>query len=145
MTLRFTFGVLFFVSLVSIGCSSKPAEGPRLTTTPLSGTVYVDGEPAEFLMVECHPEAGTSELKHPMFAMTDAQGNFLFAMYQAGDGLPEGKYRLAFKWEGFGAAKKDKLKGAYSNPAKSKHEVTIADGESNDLGVIELSTKGPVK
>ena len=125
------------------GCSSPRRDGPRLDTTPVTGVVEVDGEPAESLLVECHPQPGADTIKHPLTGMTDAEGRFSMSMYQAGDGLPEGTYNLVFVWEEMGLPPKDKLKGAYADPKKSKHQITVVTGESNDMGLIELSTKGP--
>lgn len=99
-------------------------------------------------MVEIHPEPGTSELTHPIFAATDDNGEFSVATYEKDDGLPEGTYSLAFTWQTFSLVKKDKkdkLNGAYSDPKKSNIKVTVVEGEPTDLGLIELSTKGPVK
>ena len=76
-----------------------------------------------------------------MIATTDADGRFSISMYQKGDGLPEGTYRLTFKWEEFGIPIKDKLNRAYTDPLKSTYKVTVTAGEPNDLGLIELSTK----
>lgn len=141
MQLRFMLKTLLFCSVLSFGCSEKPRGGPRLTTTPVTGTVEVDGEAAENLTVECHPEPG-AEIKYPVIANTDDDGHFSIAMYLKGDGLPEGTYRLTFKWEEFGFPVKDKLNKAYADPSKSTYKFTVIAGEPNDLGVIELSTKG---
>ena len=140
MLLRFMFKTILICSVLSLGCSEKPRGGPRLTTTPVTGTVEVDGEAAENLTVECHPEPG-AEIKHPVIATTNGDGQFAISMYQKGDGLPEGTYRLTFKWEEFGFPIKDKLKQAYIDPSKSTYKVTVTAGEPNDLGLIELSTK----
>lgn len=126
-----------------LGCSEAPRGGPRLDTTPVTGVIEVDGEPAEGVLVECHPQPGADTIKYPLTAMTDAEGRFSMSMYQAGDGLPEGTYNLAFVWEEMGIPPKDKLKKAYADPRKSNHQLTVVKGESNDLGVIELSTKAP--
>ncbi|WP_373653146.1 MULTISPECIES: hypothetical protein [unclassified Schlesneria] len=124
------------------GCAPAQQGGPRIETTPVTGIVEVDGEPAENLLVECHPLPGTETIKYPLTALTDAEGRFSMSMYQAGDGLPEGTYNLAFVWEEMGIPPKDRLKGAYADPKKSKHQLTVVSGESNDIGLIELSTKG---
>ena len=134
---------ILIVSIFSIGCSSKLPGEPRLKTTPVSGIVYVDGEPAIALTVECHPDSKDCPIKHPVMASTDANGKFSLGMYQAGDGLPEGEYRLVFTWPEVGLSQKDRLKGYYSIPSKSKTKVIVGAGDSGDLGIIDLSTKGP--
>lgn len=134
---------MLLISVLCTGCSSKRKGEPRLKTTPVKGIVHVDGEPAIALTVECHPSSSNSAIKYPVLAMTDADGKFALGMYEAGDGLPEGEYSLVFTWLEIGLAQKDRLKGYYSLPAKSKTKITIADGKAEDLGVINLSTKGP--
>ena len=82
---------------VLAGCSEPQRGGPRVNTAPVSGIVTVDGQPAAFLQVDCHPEAG-SEIKYPISAVTDDKGNFAFTTYEANDGLPPGSYTLTFSW-----------------------------------------------
>ncbi len=145
MTLRVVFVTFLLISLVVVGCSSKVVGGPRLKTTPLSATVHVDGEPAAGLIVTALPDAGSSSAKRPVITITDAKGKFSAGTYQAGDGLPEGTYTLVFRWPTIGESRKDKLNGSYAEPKESKHKVTIVDGKSNDLGVIDLYTEGSEK
>ena len=142
MTIRRTLVVFLLTTITIAGCSPKERDiGPRVGTTPLTGVVEVDGEPADGLTIECHPEPGSSEIKSPMYATTEPDGSFSFGLYKKGGGIPAGKYNLVFKWEDFGNSKKDKLKGAYADPRKSKFNVTIVEGEPNNLDTIELSTK----
>ncbi len=126
--------------LVLGGCGPKQVEYPDLTTTPILGSIKVDGEPASMLTVEIYPEAGSSEKIEPVVARTNPDGDLQFAMGE----LPGGTYNLVFKWQQIGT-KSDLLKGAYANtyrdPTKSKHKLTVVDGEPIDFGEIELSTK----
>ena len=130
---------LLALTLLPLGCS-KAKGPPRIKTTPVSGRIHVDDQPAVALTIECHPKSPESPIKYPVIAMTDGEGKFVFGMYQAGDGLPEGQYVLVFRWDELGLVMKDRLKGAYSNPAQSKHEITVGD-KPLDLGTIQLSTK----
>ena len=135
---------VILISIFVLGCSSKERDvGPRMQTTPLSGIVEVDGEPKAGVTVECHPESGSSEMKSALFATTEEDGSFSFGLYKTGGGVPAGKYKLVFKWEEFGNANKDKFKGAYADPKKSKFDVTVVEGEPQAIDLIELSTKGP--
>jgi 5-hydroxyisourate hydrolase-like protein (transthyretin family) len=104
----------------------------------------VDGEPAASLEIECVPESD-AELKRPVISVTDAEGKFSIGTYESGDGLPEGTYVLVFRWVELGIGATDKLKGAYADPKKSEFKVTVAAGETNDLGEIALSSSGPEK
>ena len=142
MSSRFSGTGLLLLSLFLIGGShSAPQGGPRFRTSPVTGTIQVDGVPAESLQVECHPNPG-QEIKYPVTAMTDTNGKFSLATYEASDGLPSGSYTLVFLWLEPGIGNVDRLKGAYSDPKKSTHKVTVEAGKSMDLGVIDLSTKG---
>ena len=144
MSLRNQCGIILFAVVLMIGCSKPQRGGPREKTFPVTGVVEVDGEAAEGIEVACHPDPGSSAIKYPVTTFTDANGAFSVGTYQSGDGLPEGKYTLAFKWEVPGPGTPiNKLSRVYADPAKSTHKVTVVKGEPNDLGTIELSTKGP--
>jgi len=145
MSYRNWLGAILIASAIFTGCSEPPRGGPRFTTFPVTGEVDVDGEPAELIEIECHPDGDSSEIKYPISTMTDKNGHFSISTYQSGDGLPAGDYVLSFKWIEPGLVPKDRFKGAYSDPKKSKIKVTVETGQKNDLGVIELSTKGPGK
>ncbi len=144
MTRRFLgYGFVFVAMLFVVGCSRPQRGGPRLATSPVFGTVNVDGQPTEMVEVNCHPEGDTSKIKYTVTSMTDKAGKFTLGTYEGGDGLPEGTYTLSFKWIETGFAPKDKFKGAYADPAKSEHKITIHGGKAEkiDLGVIELKSK----
>lgn len=137
----FGLNVLLLIALACVGCAEPPRGGPRLTTSPLTGVVNVDGEPTEGVEVTCTPEPGSSEIKYPLVATTDSNGQFKFGTYQSGDGLPEGNYILTFAWPELSMVPKDRLNKAYVDPSKSEHKVTVVTGEPSDLGEIELFTK----
>ena len=130
--------------LILAGCSEPQRGGPREKTSPVTGTINVDGVAAGFVQVECHPESG-SPIKYALSTLTDEKGIFSLTTYEANDGLPPGTYILTFAWPEPGLAPIDKLKGAYANPKKSKHKITVVDGQDTAIGTIELSTKGPGK
>lgn len=134
-------GVVLLIAVSCFGCSQPPRGGPRLSTSPFTGVVNVDGEPAEGVEVTCTPEPGSSQINYPLVATTDSDGQFKFGTYQSGDGLPEGNYILTFAWPELSMVPKDRLNKAYANPGKSDHKVTVVKGEPNDLGEISLSTK----
>jgi len=144
---RFGSVAVLLGAILCVGCSQHkpPQGGPRLKTSPVIGIVQVDGATVEGLLVECHPEPGL-KIQYAVTTATDAKGKFSPSTYESGDGLPEGTYSLVFMWLEPGMIGKepvDKLKGAYSDPKKSTHKVTVKAGEKCDLGVIELSAKGP--
>jgi hypothetical protein len=127
-------------------CSCGKDEGFRKETFPATGEVYVDGQPAGQLKVECHNLAGIDK-ENPTFsqAFTDENGKFEIATYEAADGLPEGEYVLTFMWGeldlisgGYGGP--DKLNGRYTDPQTSEHRFKVEAGKPTDLGKIELTT-----
>ncbi|MFH1266841.1 MAG: hypothetical protein ABIK89_14020 [Planctomycetota bacterium] len=138
----FQWAVAAVVVTVCVGCSEGQKGGSRVETFPLTGKVLVDGAPAARLVVSCHPQSDTG-IAYALVGHTNEEGVFSISTYEAGDGLPEGEYKLTFEWPeggGFGPPT-DKLKGAYSDPKKSEHTVTVTTGEENDLGTIELTAK----
>lgn len=125
------------------GCGAEQRGGPRIETTPITGKVLVDGQPAGLLLVKCIP---TGEAKVPtnVSGFTDPEGNFSIGTYEAGDGAPEGEYTLVFEWGQYGLSGRygppDKLKGAYLKPEQSQWSVIVAPGAPADVGTIELTT-----
>jgi hypothetical protein len=144
MTIGRCSGVMFLVLVVCWGCSRPRLGEPRMKTYPVKGAVTVDGEPAALVEIECTPESG-SGLQRPVVSVTDREGKFSIGTYESGDGLPEGNYVLTFKWVELGIGTKDKLRGAYADPKKSEHTFTVAEGQVTDLGIIDLSSRGPDK
>ncbi len=137
------FLLAIFVGLILAGCSSGELPGgPRLETTPVSGIIHVDGAPAEFIEVECHPAPDSTGIKYPILTTTDKDGMFVLTTYESSDGLPEGNYTLTFKWLEPALVAKDKFKGAYANPQKSQQKISVVRGVETAIGVIELSSKG---
>lgn len=129
--------------LIPTGCSKPQRGGPRFKTSPVTGTVLIDGQPKEMVEVTCHPDAASTTIKYPVVTMVDRDGKFSLGTYEGNDGLPEGTYKLTFKWLEPGLVLKDKLKGAYDDPQKTEYSVTVkADkGEKLDAGLIDLKTK----
>jgi len=134
---------LFFCAI--IGCNGE--EPFRKTTSPVKGTVTVDGAaPGSEVQLECHSVAGMDS-QHPTVSQTatDADGNFAISTYAAGDGVPAGEYVLVFSWKEFNIMARaysgpDKLKGRYSDPKTSQIKVSVKEGEPLDLGIIPLTT-----
>ena len=140
---RWNSSVWLWLVVITFGCKKAPEGEPRVTTSPVSGIVLIDGEPVEMVEVKCHPEPGTSEIKYPLTASTDKDGKFSMTTYEAGDGLPEGTYTLTFQALQMGFVTQDKLRGKFSDPKKSKQTVksTGVKADVVDLGTIELKTK----
>ena len=145
---KLSWGVMFLLGIISIGCGGTALPGGvRLKTYPVSGIVKVDGEPKPKVKITFTPQAETSKLKVNALGISGADGKFQVTTYEGGDGLPAGTYKLTFELDESESnimgknEPKDALKGAYSNVATSKFDVTVKDAKV-DMGVIELSTGG---
>jgi 5-hydroxyisourate hydrolase-like protein (transthyretin family) len=131
---------------LSITSCSK-TDSNRKVTVPVSGEVYVDGQPAATLQVQCHPLAGMDKEQPTITqAITGDDGKFQLATYEAGDGAPLGEYKLTFVWQDFSViaasfSGPDKLKDRYNDPKSSEVTLKVEEGAPIDLGRIELSTK----
>jgi hypothetical protein len=128
-------------------CSCGENLPDRKETVPVTGEVYVDGQPAAQLQVKCHDVNGMdTEDPTVSSAMTGQDGKFAISTYLTADGVPEGEYVLTFAWGKFDMISKayvgpDKLKARYLNPQNSEHRFKVEPGEPTDLERIELSTK----
>jgi hypothetical protein len=150
---RFRACLLLTLLLIVTGCSGEE-EPYRKPTSVVTGQVFVDGEPVPVespLKVECHPVDGI-DTEHPTFSssLTGEDGKFSISTYESGDGVPPGEYVLTFMWgkmnlmsPSYGGP--DKLKGKYTDPAKSEHVLTVVEGLPTDLGRIDLTTDPPKK
>lgn len=125
--------VLGFAAVV--GCSAEP---PKLPLFPTSGQVRVGDVPAEGVEVRFFDAANVTapDKPHP-FATTSADGRFELGTFEAGDGAPVGRYKVMLLWPegppGPGVPK-DRFGNAYSNPAQSPIEASVAEGEAITLG-----------
>jgi hypothetical protein len=140
---RFPFTLALCVLLCS--CSSRDPNWEE--TYPVTGEVYVDGQPAAGLQVTCHATEGLgTETGWVCKGMTDEEGKFEVNTYEKGDGVPEGDYVVTFLWGETNFASMnyggpDKLKKKYLDPRKSEHKFTAVKGEPVELGRVELKTK----
>ena len=125
-------------------CSS---DTNRKETFPVTGEVYVDGQPADSLAVRCINANGLDQEQPTISsAFTDEEGKFEISTYESADGVPEGEYILTFEWGKWNVVSgsyggPDKLKKKYLDAEKSEHKFTVVAGEAKDLGRIELTTK----
>jgi len=123
-----------------------PACGPkRMTTYPVRGEVYVDGQPAAELQVYFHPIEGEAAGGRVLYGMTNDQGVYTINTYVAGDGVPAGEYIVTFEWNEKGKGLQqanytgpDRLKHAYSDEKKSKYRVKV-EKQSTKIPRYELT------
>ena len=129
-----------------VGCGKKtyPNEKPVFK---IKGFVTVDGKPVSDIQVELHDKAGPDD-KRPTYpqGFTDETGNIRISTYEEGDGAPAGDYNVTFAWQEFNLMSRafggpDKLQNKYSDPKKTPFSITLGEGQPNDLGNVELTTK----
>ncbi len=135
-------------AMTAVMFTSCADKGPqRKETFPVTGEVYVDGQPAAQMAVRCVSVSGL-DTKDPTLssAFTGKDGKFAISTFEQGDGVPEGEHVLTFEWGQWNFVSgqyggPDKLKGRYSDPQKSTFRFKVEKGKPTDLGRIDLSTK----
>jgi 5-hydroxyisourate hydrolase-like protein (transthyretin family) len=150
------FGMSLLWSVALCGCQRDITDKERLElihgalkdVVPLGGTITIDGEPQQGVIVTLYNEDGTKVVPiRP--ALTDEDGRYEFATYVAADGVEPGSYRLTFLWRDIVKQKKqsdrfvgpDKLRNLFSDPIKSEFKVTVEEGDPiSDLD-FDLKTK----
>lgn len=136
-------GVLL-LSLLLSGCTESRAL-PLPPRHPVSGKVLYRGQPARGFRVTFHPLQEMSQLQFAPAAITDAEGNFRLRSYEPDDGAPLGDYAVTLEWPDHLVQADDpdpkpeveRLRGAYSDPQRSRIKVTVTVGP-NELQPIVL-------
>ena len=138
---------VWIVSLLLLSCMGCGDDGRNWKETiPVNGEIYVDGQPADGVLLKFHPVGGMDTAQPTeTTGMTNAEGKFSASTYEPGDGAPEGKYQVTFTWPKLNtmsmAFEGDKLKGKYNSPEKSGQVVEVVAGTPVDMGRIELKTQ----
>jgi hypothetical protein len=118
---------------------------PDVTRYPISGTVLVDGKPAERVLVQLTSTTkgnGKNNDAYPS-GYTDASGKFVIGKEQGSLGAVEGEYVVTFTWiSGPELEAYDKLKGAYSAVTKSKERLKVPS-EGLEKMEYRLNSSGP--
>lgn len=130
------------LSLLLVGCRES-IDG--IPVYPTSGEVRVDGEPAVGAEISFHPVTPPPAGTPWTIAVADSSGRFQASTRAAGDGAPEGEYRLTIIWRGASSGVlddagggNDRLHGRYARPETSGLRVVVKSGE-NVLPPIELN------
>jgi hypothetical protein len=136
------------LGLVLVSSCGPKVDPNRKATSPVTGKVTVDGKaPGSPLKIICHNLEGLDK-QNPTFSwcLTDKDGTFTLNTYEAGDGVPVGKYALTFLWgkwnpisNSYGG--KDQWKDRYSIADDSKMPIEVDGSGPVDLGTIALTTK----
>ena len=139
--------ISMLAALCLCSCGSKEDVGDRKPTFPVTGTLVVDGSPAEDVQVTCYPVGGIDK-ENPTTSQsnTGKDGTFKISTYAANDGVPEGDYVLTFFWGQTNVFSKeyvgpDKLNNRYRDPKNAKVSFTVKKGTPSKLGTVELTTQ----
>ncbi len=142
----------FFLSLIccclvfsQISCSRSKGKviKDKVPLSHVMGTVVINSEPAQNVMIDCVPLSPIAE-KRPQFgtsfrAVTESDGTFSLSTYSRGDGIPYGQYAVLFrKLEQKPSGEIDLLGGQYSDIQKPYLKIKVEEGEELDLGEIAL-------
>jgi hypothetical protein len=149
--LRWARAVACFYGLTCVAVSAGCGDG-KIATYPVTGTVQVDGKPAEGVVVVFCPAEGSDEFrKQRPFGNTDAHGKFNLTTFTPQDGAPEGEYKVMINWPaargaaGGGdpnrqAAQMDRLRYRYINPETSGLKASVSS-EATEVPAFELRTQ----
>jgi hypothetical protein len=131
--------IALVVGLVLTAACSRPGRSKenQKPVHPVHGQLLVGGKPATGAFVFFVPVDEPANPTDPRpRAEVKADGGFDVSMYSESDGAPVGEYTVIVMWEGEGGY--DKLKGQYSDPAKSKMRVVVKEGK-NELPPFQLN------
>lgn len=137
--------VAIVVTAMVGGCGRKELVDPNeLPTSPVTGTVHVDGKPVAMLRVTAIDMSDPPKTTYVPSAFTDNDGKFKLSTFRENDGAPDGDYRLTFQYGTMNLImgrqyKGDKFKGKYSKKENSKFPLKV-EGQAVDMGTIELTT-----
>jgi len=130
---------LLLVALATSGCDRAPDDG--LTKFPVSGTVLVNGQPTEDVVVRFYHNDRTVQGNAARPAgITDSDGKFKLSTNGLNDGAVAGNYQVTFmKMSDNSPNAKDIFGGQFSNRETSPFTAQVQKG-SNELPPFELNT-----
>jgi hypothetical protein len=119
------------MAMVWAGFTFATRDGSRLSVSPVTGKMLVDGAPAEGASVILHPADPRMEIR-PRGAV-GPDGTFKLTTYLPGDGAPAGDYRITVEWrklvetpQGEPMPGPNLLPAEWSKPETTIHKVTVA-------------------
>ena len=124
----------------------------KIARYPVTGTVLVNGQPAEGVLVVFCPTEGPEEVQRERpFGNTDASGKFELTTFTPQDGAPAGQYKVMARWAAptrpvsaeedpnRQPAAMDRLRYKYINPDASGLTATVEEGPT-EIPPFELKT-----
>jgi hypothetical protein len=142
MRMRLGWNLFAGLALAGLAGCSRPS-GPAVY--PVHGVVRVDGRPAAFAQVTFYSVGDARPEAVRPSATTDEQGNFSLTTFAAGDGAPEGDYRVAVvqylasrpRGPGEDSTTRNYLPDRYGRAETSQLRATVGKGE-NTLQSFDL-------
>lgn len=134
------FGILAALSgVVLSGCGETSYE--TVPTHPASGTITINGAPANGAIVRLHPRSPQPGVKYPLLpaGRANAEGVYQLTTFEGPDGAPPGEYVITVEWPdpkwrppggGMPPPPPDRLKGRFANPKTSTLQMSIVEGEN---------------
>jgi hypothetical protein len=122
--------------IVAMGCGDG-----RPTRWPVTGSVRINGRPAEGALVVLHPVPGTVVAEAEKVRPTgscDRDGNFVIGTWQQADGVPAGRWKATVEWflsadmaeeadPETARSEQDRLGGAYADPEETPLTVDVTN------------------
>jgi hypothetical protein len=140
----------FLLPWVVIGLFTAGCKRNETKVYPVHGRILVSGKPAARALVTFHPDKPVDENGFRPIAEVDADGNFRLTSFRAGDGAPEGQYRVSVVWylanpkpkaaEGDDANVRNYLPELYARAETTPLRATVTRG-TNNLPTFELKSK----
>ena len=121
--------------LVVAGCAGS--DTGRVKVYPARGSAFFNGRPAAGAIVRVHGV----EPAVPR-AVVQKDGTFALTTYEAGDGVPPGRYRVSVYWRRQGQEDGDEgpflIPERYSRPESSGLEIEVKAEPENNLSPFNL-------
>ena len=132
---------LLWVPLIWVmaGCAGRDSE--RAKVYPVHGAVFFNGKPATGAVVRVHGVEANGGAVLPR-AVVQKDGTFSLTTYEAGDGVPAGRYRASVYWRQQGREEEQEgpslIPERYSRPETSGLEIEIKAEPENKLSPFNL-------
>lgn len=135
MTSRRFLSLILVIAIQSLaaGCSNGKLTPPK--TVPVSGSVTQNGKPLAGVRVKFHPQFKMGKHEFIPYGETGTDGKYVLNTGVVGNGAPKGDYLVTLEMPYIDVdpkdgleAEVDRLKGAYSDPAKSEWTITLKEG-----------------
>ncbi len=133
------------ILLLSVGLTSCGDEDGRVPVYPVTGTLTINGQPAEGVSLRLFATDLNNSAPRPS-AITKAGGKLVISTYNTGDGAPAGEYKVTVQWptrvQAFGRVENgpDRLGGKYAEQANAPLTLTVEEGPTN-VGTLDLKAE----